>query len=99
MTMDERFFPEVLQVVPGAHYSLYAYFNDGTVRLYDAGALVARGGVFHPLADKAVFDAALTVMNGTAAWDLDGTRDPRKCIDIDPFDVYDAPIVRDPLEV
>jgi len=99
MTMDERFFPEVLQVVPGEHYSLYAYFNDGTVRLYDAAALVARGGVFHPLADKAVFDAALTVMNGTAAWDLDGTRDPRKCIDIDPFDVYDAPVVRDPLEV
>ena len=99
MTMDERFFPEVLQVEPGAHYSLYAYFNDGTVRLYDAASLVARGGLFHPLADKAVFDAALTVMNGTAAWDLDGTRDPRKCIDIDPFDVYDAPIVRDPLEV
>ena len=30
--MDERFFPEVLQVVPGEQYELYAYFNDGTVR-------------------------------------------------------------------
>ncbi len=96
--MDERFMPEVLQVVPGADYSLYAYFNDGSVRLYDAAPLVARGGVFAPLADKTVFDAALTVMNGTAAWDLEGRRDPRKCIDIDPFDVYDAPVVRDPLE-
>ena len=97
--MDERFFPEVLQVVPGDQYELYAYFNDGTVRRYDAAPLVARGGIFRPLTDKAVFDAALTVMNGTAAWDIEGKRDPRKCIDIDPFDVYDAPVVRDPLEV
>ena len=44
--MDERFFPEVLQVVPGEQYELYAYFNDGTVRRYDAAPLVARGGVF-----------------------------------------------------
>ena len=97
--MDERFFPEVLQVVPGEQYELYAYFNDGTVRRYDAAPLVARGGVFRPLTAKAVFDAALTVMNGTAAWDIEGKRDPRKCIDIVPFDVYDAPVVRDPLEV
>lgn len=96
--MDEKFMPEVLQVVPGMDYNLYAYFNDGSVRLYDAAPLVARGGVFAPLTDKTVFDTALTVMNGTAAWDLGGKRDPRKCIDIDPFDVYDAPVVRDPLE-
>ena len=30
--MDSRFFPEVLQVVPGDSYIVYAYFNDGTVR-------------------------------------------------------------------
>lgn len=45
-----------------------------------------------------MFHDCLTVMNGTAAWDVEGKRDPRKCIDIDPYDVYEAPVVKDPLE-
>ena len=96
--MDSRFFPEVLQVVPGDNYTVYAYFNDGTVRRYDASELVMRSGILAQLRDRKVFADRLTVMNGTVAWDIAGNRDETKCIDIDPFTVYASPVVKDPLE-
>lgn len=96
--MDSRFMPEVLQVVPGDGYVIYAYFNDGTVRRYDAAKLAERGGIFERLKDRDFFVSALTVMNGTAAWDVAGDRDATRCIDIDPFVLYDCPVVPDPLE-
>ena len=96
--MDSRFFPEVLQVVPGDNYTVYAYFNDGTVRRYDASELVMRSGILTQLRDRKVFVDRLTVMNGTVAWDIAGNRDETKCIDIDPFVVYASPVVKDPLE-
>ena len=96
--MDSRFFPEVLQVVPGDNYTVYAYFNDGTVRRYDASELVMRSGILAQLRDRKVFVDRLTVMNGTVAWDIAGNRDETKCIDIDPFTVYSSPVVKDPLE-
>ena len=96
--MDSRFFPEVLQVVPGDNYTVYAYFNDGTVRRYDASELVMRSGILAQLRDRKVFVDRLTVMNGTVAWDIAGNRDETKCIDIDPFAVYASPVVKDPLE-
>ena len=42
--------------------------------------------------------SALTVMNGTAAWDVTGAHDVTKCIDVAPFVLYDAPVVPDHLE-
>ena len=33
-----------------------------------------------------------------AAWDVMGTRDAAQCIDIDPFVLYESPVVPDPLE-
>ena len=96
--MDSRFFPEVLQVVPGDSYIVYAYFNDGTVRRYDASELVVGTGVFAPLRDRQIFVNTMTVMNGSVAWDLEGNRDATKCIDIDPFVLYESPVVKDPLE-
>ena len=96
--MDPRFFPEVLQAVPGENDIVYAYFNDGTVRRYDASALVMGTGVFARLRDRQVFVNAMTVMNGSVAWDLEGNRDATKCIDIDPFVLYESPVVKDPLE-
>ena len=96
--MDSRFFPEVLQVVPGDNYIVYAYFNDVTVRCYDASKLVMGTGVFAQLRDRQVFVNTMTVMNGSVAWDLEGNRDATKCIDIDPFVLYEAPVAKDPLE-
>ena len=44
--------PKVIQAVAGADYTVYAYFHDGTVRLFDASPLVKKGGVFLPLRDR-----------------------------------------------
>lgn len=93
-----RFFPEVRQVVPGADYTVYAYMNDGSVRLYDVKPLLKPDTVFAQLIDKDVFSGKLAVINNTVAWDMGGNRDPEKCVDIDPFDVFAAPSVPDPLE-
>lgn len=90
------FFPKVLQAVPGPDYKVYAYMNDGTVRYVDVQALIDKGGVFAPLRDKTVFDEKLTVLNDTVAWDISGNHDPGDCIDIDPFTIYEMPVVADP---
>ena len=55
-------------------------------------------GVFARLRDRQVFVNTMTVMNGSLAWDLEGNRDATKCIDIDPFVLYESPVVKDPLE-
>ena len=97
--LDQRyFFPEVLQVVAGADFTVYAYMNDGSVRLYDAKPLLKSGTVFEQLMDEHVFRSKLAVINYTVAWDMGGNRDPEKCVDIDPFAVFAAPMVSDPLE-
>ena len=91
--------PAIVQAVPGDDFTVYAYCNDGAVRLVDVGPLVVRGGVFAPLADPDTFRARLTVLNDTVAWDLAGNRDPSACVDLDPCNIFDtAPIVADPLQ-
>ena len=91
-------FPKVVQAVAGDGFTVYAYFSDGTVRLADAAPLLAMGGVFEPLRDPVFFRERLTVLNDTVAWDIDGTRDPSTCVDLDPCELYDTcPIVADPL--
>ena len=94
--MDKMFIPEVLQAVPADGYRVYAYFNDGSIHLYDMSPSIKKGGVFERICDKAVFDSALTVMNGTIAWDLSGDRDPKQCVDIDPYTVFEAPVAIEP---
>ena len=91
-------FPKVLQSIAGENFTVYAYMQDGTVRLYDAKPIISKGGVFEPLKDESFFRERLTVMNGTVAWDLSGKLDPCDCIDIDPFTVADCPVVTDPLK-
>lgn len=58
-----------------------------------------QGGVFSPLRDEATFRNSLTVMNGTVAWDLEGTRNASACIDLNPCELYDnCPSAADPLQ-
>ncbi len=94
--LDKKyFFPEVFQAVAGENYTVYAYMNDGSMRLFNAKPLIDEGGVFEPLKDKSIFKNTLTVMNGTVAWDLQGNRDEYNCIDIDPEVVFNSPMVED----
>jgi hypothetical protein len=91
-------FPAVVQAVPGDNFTVYAYCNDGAVRLVDVKPLIASGGVFAPLSDPELFRERLTVLNDTVAWDIAGNRDASECVDLDPFQIFEtAPIVEDPL--
>lgn len=93
------FMPAVVQTVPGDDFTVYAYCNDGAVRLVDVKPLIAKGGVFSPLAEQDFFRDRLTVLNDTVAWDVAGNRDETACIDLDPCEIFaEAPIVADPLE-
>ena len=90
--------PKVIQAIAGPDYTVYAYFLDGSVRLFDASPLLEKGGVFLPLQDVDFFRTRLTVLNDAVAWDIDGTRDPRTCVDLDPCEMYaTCPVVDNPL--
>lgn len=92
----KHFYPEVFQAVAGENYTVYAYVNDGSIRKVDIGPFLAGDcGVFEPLKDKDTFKKTLTVIGNTIAWDLIGDRDEYKCIDIDPFFVFESPLVSD----
>ncbi|GBR77612.1 protein DUF2442 [Candidatus Termititenax dinenymphae] len=93
------FWPKVLQVLPTDNFEVYAYFNDGSVRLFDVKPLLKVGTVFEPLMDINIFKEKLAVINDTVAWDMGGNRNPRKCIDLDPFVVFEQQPVMDPLAV
>ena len=94
--LDFRYFyPEVYQAVPGNDYKIYVYMNDGAVREFDMKPSIDKGGVFEVLKDKNIFRQTLTVIGYTAAWDLEGSRDESKCIDIDPFELFNSPVVPD----
>ena len=94
-----EYIPEVVQAIAGDDCTVYAYFSDGSVRLYDAKPLARKGGLFAKLADESFFSDRLTVMNGSVAWDVTGDHDETACIDIDPFTVYErATVTSDPLE-
>ncbi|MCM1283043.1 MAG: DUF2442 domain-containing protein [Muribaculaceae bacterium] len=94
--LDTRyFFPEIFQAVAGEDYTVYAYVNDGSIRKVDIKPFLEKGGVFEPLKDKEIFVKTLTVIGNTVAWDLEGNRDEYKCIDIDPFLVFESPVVPD----
>lgn len=91
--------PKVVQAVAGQNFSIYIYFNDGTIRLLDASPFIQKGGVFAPLQDGNYFRDKLTVINDTVAWDMDGNRNPCTYVDLDPCELYDScPIVEDPLK-
>ena len=92
------FFPQVLQVVPNEEFGLYVYFNDGSVRFYDMKPLLNPGTVFEKFRDISIFRSKLTILNGTVAWDINGNRDSRDCIDIDPLVIFESPMVDDPLK-
>lgn len=90
------FIPDVVQATAGDDFTVYAYLNDGTVRLVDIKPFIERGNLFEKLKDRDFFES-VTVMNNTVAWDLSGTRDPYNCIDIDPCMIGECQIVADPL--
>ena len=87
-------FPKVVQVIPMKDYSVYVYFEDGKIVCYDATSLLEKKA-FEPLKNIYFFMHACTILNGTQAWDVTGTRDSSKCLDIDPEMLYGLENVRE----
>lgn len=77
--------PAIIQVrpAPTGEYSIICYFADEKVTRYCMKDNLY--GVFEPLRNKDVFAKALTILDGTAAWDLSGRRDEGDCLTIDPW--------------
>lgn len=89
-------FHKVIQVVPTSKFTVYIYFEDGKIKLFDANDLITRG-VFRRLQDKDFFINTCTVMNNTLAWDTSGRFDPSDCLDLDPDELYSScPDVEEP---
>lgn len=83
-----EYMPEVIQVRPTNDFKVYVYFDDGSIKLYDAKELINKG-IFTKVNDINVFKETCTVLNGTLAWDLDGNYNENTCLDIDPFEIYE----------
>ncbi len=84
--------PTVVRAIAGDNFTVYAYFNNGAIRLIDVKPLIEEGGVFSAIADPTAFREKLTVLNNTVAWDISGDRDPTKCIDLDPVTIFNKGI-------
>jgi len=93
------YWPDVIQAIPTDDFKVYVYFDDGTIRLFDASEVITRG-IFKPLSDINLFKDTCTVLNNTLAWTLDKNYDPTTCIDLDPFVLYDTcPVVEENMEL
>jgi hypothetical protein len=97
LQQDTQYWPQVLQAVPNDDFTAYAYFSDGSIHFVDVKPLIYPGSVFEPLADIETFKSRITVLNDTVAWDIQGDGDPRHCLDLDPFTIYEGAAVTDPL--
>lgn len=84
------YMPEVVQVKPHRNYTVEVYFSDGKITCYNMADKINKG-VFKILQDVDFFMDRCVVLNGTMAWDVTGDMDARKCIDIDPETLYEAP--------
>jgi len=91
-----EYWAEVLQAIPTEDYQVYIYFDDGTIRLFDARKLLTEGR-FSELLEGNLFVDACTVLNSTLAWTLDGSYSEETCLDLDPYELYEnCPVVDEP---
>ncbi|WP_312811905.1 DUF2442 domain-containing protein [Sedimentibacter sp.] len=88
--MDNQYFPKVVQAIATDDYKVYAYFDDGSIKCLDMTEKI-NSGIFQQIKDIEIFKKTLTILNDTVAWDINGKYDPRECIDIDPFTIYEQP--------
>jgi len=91
--------PNLIQVIPTDDFIVYLYYDDGSVRIYNALQLLKRGGAFAILNDINVFLYTCTIMNDTLAWDIAGGFDEWNCIDICPDTLLECPIVENIEEI
>jgi hypothetical protein len=84
--------PDIVQVLPTKNYTVYVFFDNGEIKEFSLKEDIEKGGIFEVLKDINFFMERCTVMNHTLAWDVTGTRDNTKCIDICPDTIYEEGI-------
>ena len=87
-------FPKVVQVIPLENYTVYVYFEDGKIVLYDMRPMIEKEA-FSLLKNVNIFMDTCTVLNDTLAWDIQGNRDAAACLDIDPDTLYELPFAEE----
>ena len=84
--------PKMYQVYPIDDYTVYIYYDNGEIKLYDCKWILDEEGIFKNIHDINKFKELCTIMNGTLAWDISLIRDPYNCIDICPDTVYNESV-------
>ena len=90
--------PEIYMVSHYRGMKVDCYFTNGDIRRYDITPAVRRGGCYAPLANVKILKNALTVYEGTLAFDLTGKRDPYEIIDFCVDTVYEKGVSIVPLK-
>lgn len=80
---------KIVQVYPTKDYTVYLYFIDGRIKLFNAKELISKG-VFQKLQDIDLFMNSCTVLNDTLAWDINGNMNPYDCLDLDPEELFNS---------
>ena len=81
--------PRIFQVEPNHDFTVNVFFDDGTIKKYDANLLIKKGGIYSVLSDIDFFINKCVIMNNTLAWDVSGNWDTTNCIDICPDLIYE----------
>lgn len=84
------YFPNVIQVIPYEDYTVDVYFDDGKIVCYNVQKSLPQK-LFQRIQSYDIFIKTCTILNGTLAWDISTENDVSKCIDIDPFTLYELP--------
>ena len=80
--------PKPFQVLPTDDFTVYLYYDNGEIKLYNCKWILEETGIFEELHDIGVFKELCTIMNGTLAFDISRSQDTYRCIDICPDTVY-----------
>lgn len=87
---------DIYQVIPTDDFKVYLYFEDDSIKLFDARELVLEES-FRSLKDITVFKDTCTVLNRTLSWSLDKSYDKETCISMDSKILYEqCPTVDEP---
>jgi len=84
--------PKLYQVYPTSEYTVYLYYDNGEIKLYDCKWILEEDGIFSAIQNPNDFVRLCVIMNNTLAFDITEKFDPYSCIDICPDTIYEESI-------
>lgn len=80
---------QAVGIAKGDSRILRVWFNDGRIRDWDCGEMIASGkGRIAELVNADFFATAATVWDGAPGFDFSGCHNESGCLDFDPYDVW-----------